>query len=174
MKKFEVMAYSLEEAKEKAQKLGIVVTTNVTQSWKSAKCPISDKDFKKFAVDMLLKKHLDKAEGVGLIVAVNAGSKDTRERPYKMVNNVITGKRLTKRVIEIRLSENDQIIGEANNKGEAEKLAKELMAYYRQDMYAEIVYRVQEGKDIAFELKYAPSMSAKEGRYIVFGNERQF
>ena len=60
MKKFEVMAYSLEEAKEKAQDLGIIVTTNVTQSWKNAKCPISDKDFKAFAVEMLEKKRLSK------------------------------------------------------------------------------------------------------------------
>ncbi len=174
MKKFEVMAYSLEEAKEKAQDLGIIVTTNVTQSWKNAKCPISDKDFKTFAVEMLEKKRLSKAEGVGLIIAVDAGSKDTRERPYKFVNNVVEGKRNTKRVIEIRSKATGELFGEAENKGKAEKLAKDIMVEKCEDMVAEIVYRVQEGKDIAFELKYAPSKSAKEGRYIVFGNEKQF
>lgn len=172
MKKFEIMAYSLEEAKAKAQDMGIIVTTNVTQSWKNAKCPTNDKDFKMFAVEMLEKKRLSKAEGVGLIVVVNPGSKDTRKRPYSFVNNVVEGKRVTKKVVELRLKATGELIGEAANKGEAEKLAKDLMAEYRQDIVAEIVYRVQNGKDIAFELKYAPSVSAEEGKYIVFGNER--
>lgn len=174
MKKFEVMAYSLEEAKEKAQDMGIIVTTNVTQSWRNAKCPINDKDFKMFAIDMLEKKRLSKAEGVGLIVVVNAGSKDTRKRPYTFVNNVVEGKRVTKKVVELRLKSTNELVGEAENKGKAEKLAKELMLEYKQDIVAEIVYRVQDGKDVAFELKYTPSASAEQGRYIVFGNEREF
>lgn len=174
MKKFEIMAYSLEEAKEKAQDMGIIVTTNVTQSWRNAKCPINDKDFKMFAIDMLEKKRLSKAEGVGLIVVVNAGSKDTRKRPYTFVNNVVEGKRVTKKVVELRLKSTNELVGEADNKGKAEKLAKELMLEYKQDIVAEIVYRVQDGKDVAFELKYTPSASAEQGRYIVFGNEREF
>lgn len=174
MKKFEIMAYSLEEAKEKAQDMGIIVTTNVTQSWRNAKCPINDKDFKMFAIDMLEKKRLSKAEGVGLIVVVNAGSKDTRKRPYTFVNNVVEGKRVTKKVVELRLKATNELVGEAENKGKAEKLAKELMLEYKQDIVAEIVYRVQDGKDVAFELKYTPSASAEQGRYIVFGNEREF
>ena len=174
MKKFEIMAYSLEEAKEKAQDLGIVIIRNVTQTWKNAKCPTNDRDFKAFAVDMLEKNRLNKAEGVGLIVAIDPGSKDTRERPYKFVNNVVEGKRGTKRVIEIRLKSTNELVGEAENKGEAEKVAKDLMARYRQDMVATIVYRVTDNKDVAFELKYAPSTSAKEGKYIIFGNEKGF
>ena len=45
------------------------------------------------------------------------------------------------------------------------------MVKYREDMYAQIVYEVKDGKDIAFELKYAPSTSAKKGTYVVFGTE---
>lgn len=174
MKKFEIQAYSLDEAKEKAQDMGIIVTTNVTQSWKNEKCPINDKDFKAFAVAMMEKKRLTAIEGVGLIVAVNPGSKDTRERPYKFVNNVVEGKRKTKKVVELRLKETGELVGEAANKGKAEKLAKKLMVEYRQDIIAPIVYRVTEGKEIAFELQYQPSASAKEGTYIVFGNEKNF
>jgi len=170
MRKLFIDAYSLEEAKEKSQELGLTVTTNVTQSWKNHNCPIGDKEFKIFADEMLAAKKLDKATGVGLIVATNPGSKDTRERPYKFVNNVTEGKRSTKRVIEIRLKSNGELVGEADNKGEAQKLAKDLMVHHRQDMVATIVYRVTENKDIAFELKYAPSASAKQGRYVVFGN----
>ena len=46
------------------------------------------------------------------------------------------------------------------------------MKKYRQDMVATIVYRVTEGKDVAFELNYSPSTDAKEGKYVVFGNDK--
>lgn len=172
MKKFEIVAYSLEEAKEKAAEMGITVVRNVTQSWKNANCPLNDTDFKVFAVDVMEKNRLTDASGVGLIVAVTPGSKDTKKRPYEFVNNVVEGNRNLQRVIEIRLKETDELVGEASKKDDAARLAKELMKKYRQDMVATIVYRVMEGKDVAFELKYAPSSDAKEGRYVVFGNDK--
>jgi hypothetical protein len=46
------------------------------------------------------------------------------------------------------------------------------MVKYRKDMVATIVYRVTEGKDVAFELNYSPSVDAKEGKYVVFGNDK--
>lgn len=171
MRKFEVVAYSLDEAKEKAAEMGITVVRNVTQSWKNANSPISDTDFKIFAVDMMDKHRLTNASGVGLIVALNPGSKDTKKRPYEFVNNVVEGNRNLQRVIEIRLKETDELVGEASKKDDAARLAKELMKKYRQDMVATIVYRVTDGKDVAFELNYSPSQDAKEGKYVVFGND---
>ena len=38
-------------------------------------------------------------------------------------------------------------------------------------MYAQNENEVKDGKEIAFELKYAPSTSAKKGTYVVFGTE---
>ena len=171
MKKFTVNAYSLEEAKQLASENGITVIKNVTQSWKHADSPFDGKALEVFCADTLAKNNLVGAKGIGLIIAANPGSKDTRERPYKFKNIVSEGKRKTKRVFEVRLAKNDEVIGTANKKADAEKLAKELMKEYAQDMYAMIVHKVTEGKDIAFELKYTPSASAKKGTYIVFGTE---
>lgn len=173
MRKFEVSAYSLEEAKAVVfDEYGVKATQNVSQSWKNVGSPLSGKEFESFCLEMMEKKRLDGVEGVGLIIAVTPGSKDTRERPYKYKNVVVEGKRKMERVIEIRLKKNDEVIGTAASKGEAEKLAKKLMLEYRQDMYAAVVYHVKEGKEVAFELDYAPSVSAQKGRYIVFGNEK--
>lgn len=173
MKKFEVSAYSLEEAKATAMnEFGIKVTQNVTQSWKNAGSPVSGKEFENFCVDILDKKRLTGVEGVGLVIAITPGSKDTRERPYKYKNVTSEGKRQMERVVEIRLKATDEVVGEAKNKGEAEKLAKKLMLTYKQDMVAVITYHVKDGKELAFELDYAPSQSAQKGRYIVFGNEK--
>lgn len=173
MKKFEVSAYSLEEAKATAMnEFGIKVTQNVTQSWKNAGSPVSGKEFENFCVDILDKKRLTGVEGVGLVIAITPGSKDTRDRPYKYKNVTSEGKRQMERVVEIRLKATDEVVGEAKNKGEAEKLAKKLMLTYKQDMVAVITYHVKDGKELAFELDYAPSQSAQKGRYIVFGNEK--
>lgn len=174
MVKYEIKAYSLEEAKEKAAEMGLTVVRNVTQTWKNAGSPLTDKDFKTFAVDVMAKNRLTNTEGVGLIVAFTPGSKDTRERPYKFNNNVIEGKRSIKRVYEIRLKDTDELVGEADVKGDAIDLAKSLMVKYKKDMVATIVYRVTEDKDVAFTLDYVPSVTAKEGTYVVFGNEKGF
>lgn len=173
MKKYEVSAYSLEEAKATAlSEYGLKVTQNVSQSWKNVGSPVSGKEFEGFCIDMLDKKRLTDVEGVGLVIVITPGSKDTRERPYKYKNVTNEGKRQMERVIEIRLKATDEVVGTAKNKGEAEKLAKKLMLTYKQDMVAVIVYHVKDGKETTFELDYTPSQSAQKGRYIVFGNEK--
>lgn len=172
MKKIEIVAHSLNEAKEKAAEMGITVVKDVTKSWKSANSPTNDSDFKVFAVDSMEKNNLAKATGVGCIVTITPGTKDTKKRPYVFVNNVVDGTRNLQRVIEIRLKETDELVGEASKKDDAARLAKELMKKYHQDMIATIVYRVTEGKDVAFELNYSPSIDTKEGKYIVFGNDK--
>ena len=174
MVKYEIKAYSLDEAKQKAADMGLTVVRNVTQSWKNVNSPVTDKDFKVFAVDIMAKNRLTQTEGVGLIVALDPGSKDTRERPYSFKNNIVEGRRSIKRVYEIRLKDTDELVGEAETKGDAIDLAKTLMTKYRTNMVATIVYRVTEDKDVAFELNYTPSASAKEGKYVVFGNVKSF
>lgn len=174
MKRFEINAFSLEEAKAKAAEMGLTVVRNVTVSWKNAGAPVTDKSFKEFAVDALAKNHLANAEGVGLLVVVAAGSADTRERPYKYTNNVVEGKKSVERVYEVRRKDTGAVVATASMKSDAEKKAKKLMADLKTDLECIIVYHVTEGKDLAFTLEYTPSTNTKEGTYIVFGNERQF
>ena len=175
MVKYEIKAYSLDEAKQKAAVMGLTVVRYVTQSWKNAGSPMNDKDFKTFAVDVMDKNRLTATSGVALAVAVDPGSKDTRERPYKFVNNVQEGRRTTKRVFEVRIKETDELVGEASTKGDAIDLAKAAMIKYKKSMYCPIVYRVaEEEKAVAFDLEYVPSVSAKEGTYVIFGNEKGF
>ena len=175
MVKYEIKAYSLDEAKQKAADMGLTVVRNVTQSWKNAGSPTSDKDFKTFAVEVMEKNRLTASSGVALAVAIDPGSKDTRERPYKFVNNVQEGRRTTKRVFEVRLKDTDELVGEASTKSDAIDLAKAAMIKYKKDMYCPIVYRVaEEEKAVAFNLDYVPSVTAKEGTYVIFGNVQGF
>lgn len=171
MKKFEINAYSLDEAKAKAAEMGITVMKNVTPSWKKAGMPV-DEEFKTFAAEMMKANRYTEALGVGLIVVTNAGSKDTRKRPYEFVNNVTEGTKKISRVIEVRRVDNGALVGTALKKDDAIKLAKAAMINEKADMVANVVYKVQEGKDLAFELKYTPSADAELGTYVVFGNEK--
>ena len=170
MKKFEIVAFSKDEAKQKAKEMGLNVVSEVTQTWKNKKSPVSDKDMYNFAIDIFSKKRLNDVEGVGLMITIDPANADTRERPYQINSFKNEGKRHTKRVVEIRSEKNGTLLGVAENKKEAEKVAKALITKYREDVIATVVYKVIENKDILFKGKYTPSINAKEGKYIVFGN----
>jgi len=174
MKRFEINAFSYEEAKAKAAEMGLTVVRNVTMSWKNAGSPTTDKAFKEFAVDSLQKNHLANAEGVGLCIVKSAGSADDRKRPYKYTNNVVEGRKNIERVYEIRRKDTGEVVASDAKKSDAEKKAKKLIADLKTDLECVIVYHVIDGKDLAFTLDYVPSVNTKEGVYVVFGNDRQF
>ena len=172
-KEFEV--YSYEEAVAAAEAEGFKVTRNKTASWKNAGSPISDKDLKAFVVDQMNKEKLTGVPGVGFIVVVASGSKDTRERPYTYENVVTAGRMATERTFEVRRVDNGDLVvslaGEGATKDAAIKAAKEAMLDVKADMDIEVVYRVKDGKNVIGHLKYVPSINAEKGRYIFLGNE---
>jgi len=166
MKKFEINAFSLEEAKSKALEMGVSVIKNVTKSFKNEK-PV---DFDLFAEEMLKKNKIDNATGVGCIVVLEAGSTDTRERPYELINNVTEGALTKKRVFEILKKSDGTLVATGETKGDAIRAAKNVMKNIKEDLVCKQVYRVVGSHELAFELKYVPSVRTKEGKYIVFGN----
>lgn len=166
MKKFEIEAYSFDEAKAKALEMGMTVVKNVTPSFKNEK-PVN---FDDFAERMLKKNHIDTATGVGCIVVLEAGSADTRERPYEYINNVVEGQLRKKRIFEVRTKATDRLVAEGETKGDAVRAAKAVMKELREDLICKQVYRVLGSHELAFELKYVPSSNTKIGRYVVFGN----
>lgn len=166
MKKFEINAFGLEEAKAKALEMGISVIRNVTPSFRNEK-PV---DFDLFAEEMLKKNKIDNATGVGCIVVIEAGSADTRERPYELINNVTEGSLTKKRVFEIMKKSDGTLVATGETKGDAIRAAKNAMKTLREDLICKQVYRVVGSHELAFELKYVPSANTKEGTYVVFGN----
>lgn len=168
LQKYEINAFSLEEAKEKAHELGMSINRNVTQSWKNNNSPTYNNDLKLFAVDMLDKHHITEA-GIGIIIVIEPGSKDTRQKPYTFVNNVVLGPKEKQRVFEVRTKDSNQLVCETLTKDEAIRKAKEAMIDFKEDMVCKVYYKVLNGKDVAFNLNYTPSASTKEGKYLVFG-----
>lgn len=170
--KYEINAFSLDEAKQKAAEMGLTVVRNVTPSWRKAGEPVfGTNGFKSFMVDALDKNRLTNSTGVGLIVATDAGTADNRQRPWTFNNNVKEGSRATKRYFEVRVAEDGGIVGRYETKGEAARAAKAAMVDVKKDMYCDIVYRVIDpDMAVAFTIDYTPSVKAKMGTYVVFGN----
>ena len=172
-KEFEV--YSYEEAVAAAEAEGYKVIRNKTASWKNAGSPVGDAALKTFANTQMEKEKLVSVPGVGFIVVVAPGSKDTRERPYTYENVITEGRMATERTYEVRRADNHELVvslaGEGATKDAAIKAAKEVMTDVKTNLDIEVVYRVKDGKNVVGHLKYAPSVNAQKGRYIFFGNE---
>ena len=175
MIKREFEAYSYAEAVEAAEAAGFKVNRNKTASWKNAGSPISSKDLKDFCAEQLAKEKLTDVPGVGFMVVVSAGSKDTRERPYVYENVITEGRMETERTYEVRRADNGALVvslaGEGATKNAAIKAAKEIMSDVKVDLNIEVVYRVKDGKNVVGHLKYVPSINAEKGRYLFLGNE---
>lgn len=165
MEMFKIEAYSYAEAAEVAAKGGMKIVKNVTASYKNAGCP---EDLETFGNEVLAKNKLTDAMGVGVMVVLETGSPDVRERPYTFENNVNEGTRTQKRVFVVRTVETDRLVGKTEDKDSAIKLAKKAMPEYKEDMVCNIVYEVSNPE--AFTLKYTPSKNTNLGTYIVFGN----
>lgn len=166
MEMFKIEAYSYAEAVEVAAKGGMKIIKNVTQSYKNANCP-AGADLAVFGESMLEKNKIKDLPGVGVMVVLDGGSPDVRERPYTFENNVNEGTRTSKRVFVVRTAETDRLVGKAYDKDSAVKLAKAAMVEVKEDMVCTIAYEVSNPE--AFTLKYTPSKNTNLGTYIVFG-----
>ena len=172
MKKLVINAASIGEAKEMAAEQGLTVVHDSTPSWKKAGTPaVGSQEFYDFATDALKANKLVDAKGVGIIVSIDPGVADTRERPYKFNNVVSEGRKSYITTFEVRRKDNGALVGRARKKKEAEKLAKKAMVDVKADMTCEVIKTEKTGNSLAFTLDYVPSINAKTGTYVVFGNE---
>ena len=77
-KTVEVKGFTKQEAISQAP---FQVIRDATQAWKAAGKPISEKALKEFCGEYL-SKHTKYAAGIGCSITFEAGSADTRERPF--------------------------------------------------------------------------------------------
>ena len=75
MKRLEIRAYNLEDAKVKAFEQGITVIKNVTKDWKAAGQPILTKQLDAFGARILEENNLFPFNNAGVIIAINKGKK---------------------------------------------------------------------------------------------------
>lgn len=174
IRKLEIKAFTLDEAKEKAKQQGMFVLKNITSSWNKMGKPISNFEFKLFAIEMLDKYKIRDAEGVGLLVAIIPGNSEKKIRPYKIHNSFFPGKKGKKRFFEIRCAEDGRLLAETSTKNEAVRKSKQLITELKKDIVCKIVWRpaIPE-QEIAFKLDYVPASKSKEGTYFVFGSTKE-
>lgn len=170
-KTIEVMGYSKAEAFEKAP---FQIFKDATTAWKKAGMPISQTALKSFCSDYLAKS-TKFAKNLGCSITFESAVADSRERPYQFIPiKNESGKRSYKTGIQgIDKATGDIKFTVFGTKKGAQDAARKLYTEegYRGDIYAKYVKEVVEGEVGAFEVKYAPSKSAKQGRFILFGVE---
>lgn len=146
------------------------VKFDATQAWKKAK-DTPGFSLKEFAKDYAEKK-IKGASGVGFVITVDAAVEDVRSRPYKEKNEATTGRRKWKTNYSIYTPDN-VLLGEADKKDEALKLAKKLIVDAKVDLTLRVTKKVVEGQNIAAELIYSPTKGSKDGSYIFFAVETE-
>ena len=189
MKIFEAQGYSKDKA---INTLDLEIDTtklrNATISWKKAGSPIKGKQLTDF-----LEKYTKEKKAIGAYIVLESPSDDTRLSPYKVINEVTTGKRKATTTYQIKEAElkikhnitkdeegNDvdtpevsvvstgKIEGKASKKDQAVKIMKDLIRENRKSYVIEIVKEITEGQKYASYGEYTPSKSAKQGKFIFF------
>lgn len=165
----EVKGFTKKEALETAP---FQILRDATQAWKKAGSPIEAKALKEFCA-AYLEKWTKFASNVGCSITKEAGSADTRERPYTVTDIKNTkGKRKYKTGIEgIDTETGERLFVSFETKTKAKEMAKELYTKngFKGNIHANYVKQVVEGETGAFDVTYTPSKSAKVGSYLCFG-----
>lgn len=187
MKIAEAQGYSKQKALETTGfDVDIERLKNATQSWKKAGAPLSGKKLTEF-----LEAYIKDNKVYGAYVVVEAASDDTRERPYKVINEATKGKRKATTTYQVKEAElkikyhntkdeegNDievpevtvvssgKVEGRATKKDQAIKLMKDLIKQNKKDYVIEIVKEITEGQKYAAYGEYTPSKSAELGKFL--------
>lgn len=162
----EVKGFSKANAVENVDFLD--VKYDATAAWKKEGSPIMGKALREFAAKYIDKK-LRGVAGVGCIITVEPGKADSRERPYTLTNIPTEGARKYKTFYNILEKETGAFAGRAEQKSKAMDLAKKLTTDNKKSYVGKLVKEVIEGQEDAFICDYTPSISTKQGTYIVFG-----
>lgn len=189
MKNVEAQGYSKEKALE-ASGLDIELDRlkNATQAWKKEGSPISGKTLNTF-----MAAYIKKNKVVGAYLVIDPSSDDTRLRPYSVINETTKGKRKATRAYQVKEADlqvkwtavTDEagivtqvptvkvvsvgvVEGSAGKKDAAFKIMKELIEENKKNYTVEIVNEITEGQKYAGYGLYAPSKSAKLGKFIFF------
>lgn len=189
-RKIEVQAFTRDEATAQAP---FTVQRDATQAWKNAGMPQFGEELNKFMGEYLAK-FTKNAPGTGCSITVMAGSPDTREKPCKfeeIVNKTVTGqvKRVNKETGEEEMVDttkrkystvytwvDDETKEILDKSSETKAVAKKRMGElyetgYKGNATCYYTKEVSEGEPRAFSVKYTPSVSAKKGKYLLFGHE---
>lgn len=187
MKIAEAQGYSKQKALETTGfDVDIERLKNATQSWKKAGAPLGGKKLSEF-----LEAYIKDNKVYGAYVVVEAASDDTRERPYKVINEATKGKRKATTTYQVKEAElkvkyhntkdeegNDvetpevavvssgKVEGRATKKDQAVKLMKDLIKQNKKNYVIEIVKEITEGQKFAAYGEYTPSKSAELGKFL--------
>lgn len=110
-------------------------------------------------------------EGAGVIIQADKGKFTSRARPY-ILEKFKRGHRCkTKKAVEVRRMDTDEVVGVGKTKLDALYKAQDIIKDLKTDLYGKLVY-YSPVDDYLFKLTYMPSPKTHLGTYIIFGIEK--
>lgn len=144
--------------------------TQAYKNWFAKQQTVTEASKKQFMVEYLEGKKA--VPGEAYYITVTAAVKDTRERPWTIVDiKNEEGRRKYKTFHVLKDAETGVELGRVDTtKKDAKDLAKKIIANgFKGKGYSVLEKSVIEGSDKEFTFKYTPSANAKNGTYVVFG-----
>lgn len=169
----EVKAFNRTEALNSVMESdGLQIIKDATQAWKNAGKPITTKALNDFCAEYL-QKNTKMASGIGCSITIEAGSNDTRMKPFTIIN---TKNEKGPRKYKVCYQGINKATGKiefecSGTKAKAQEMAKNLYMKegFKGDIIVKYTKNVVDGEDEAFEVHYTPSKNTKLGSYLCFG-----
>jgi hypothetical protein len=141
---------------------------DATVSYKKANQPVGEA-LDTFA-DTYITNRVKGVSNLGFSITVEAGSADSREKPYTVDTVVTKEQRKYKTVYEGFTSDN-KLVFTADNKNQAAKFAKKFVTDNKEAVTVRLARVVTSSQPLAMTVSYTPSVNTKLGTYIFFGYE---
>lgn len=180
MENFKRLEVTGSTEKEAFAKAPFTISRDATQAYrnwvKKQEAEFTADDEKQFMLNYVTKFSKG-CPGIGFAITLQPAVVNTRREPYalKDVKNQSGTRKYTK-VFQLIDTSNNAVLAEvAGTKPQAKEAAKNL---YRKGFKGNLKVKFTkqildgDGENVAFEMEYVPSKGTQEGKYLVFGVEK--
>ena len=166
-KKFETIGVSKDEAMKNS---GLNLRVDATQAYKKwAKENVTNEDNVKEWMKDYLKKKKFTMPNDGAYIVLQPAVADSRERPYKVEKPKYDARTHSPEKFYILRDKTGNEVGRAKTSKEAEQIAKEFVADFKESVSINIEWVAKEKNSLYATVKYTPSKGSQPCKLLVFG-----
>jgi len=166
-KKFETIGTTKDAAMRES---GLNLRVDATQAYKKwAKENVTNEDnVKEWMVEYLKKKKFNMPND-GAYIVLQPAVADSRERPYKVEKPKYDARTHSPEKFYILRDKTGNEVGRAKTSKEAEQIAKEFVADFKESVSINIEWVAKEKNSLYATVKYTPSKGSQPCKLLVFG-----
>lgn len=167
-KKFEVIGKTKDDAKNAAAPFNLRgEATMKYKKWAESNV-VTEASLKEWMKEYLASKKWT-CENDAAYIVTQAGSPDTRKRPYTEIKHEYKDRTHTPKLAYMIVDENDKEVARESTAKAARQTAKELVTLNKQTYKIIKGAYIKEGNSLYMTVKYTPSANQKDYKLLVFG-----